>query len=415
MLDVSYVVGAKSVGVDIDVVVAEGVGKSGVEACAGGDEGIFGTGHNAFSKPRGSADCHGEASFERQFGVELYGAHFLGVETETDAGNGYGGDCFVRTGGLRMTRDGFVLPRGEAVDTVMATESDEFVPMATGFPVAASDKGVDGGGEEAGGAVAVDVHLDKYIAHGDIFLVFVFGVDVDNLCKDGGCVVDFVGVERVALDGDADDDVGAHLSGEVSGVVVAEASVNKHAVADTDWGEYTGDGHGGTHGLDEVTLVEVDFGIGDEVGGNAGKGDGQLGEVETVEVTIAELSEEPVEVAAADESSSLGTVVAEAADDGVGVLFFALAEGEVCGVGTVAEECSPILSADEGVKEVGAVAETVKSTDETSHAGAADDVDRDTGLFDDFEGTDVSHSLGTAPGEDDGDDWTVRLGFRRGD
>ena len=115
--------------------------------------------------------------------------------------------------------------------------------MSSGFAVATGDEAVDGGGEEGGGTVSVDVHLHEYVAYLYVFVVFVFGVDVNDLHHDGGGVADFVGGERVALYADADDDVGTHLTCKVGGVVVAEAAVDEHHVADADGGEYARDGH----------------------------------------------------------------------------------------------------------------------------------------------------------------------------
>ena len=349
-----------------------------------GEEGVGGSGHDAAAEPEGAAEPHGEAGAEGVFEVELDGAHLFGVEAEAGADDRYGGHggalkCVEAVlSGLLRGFDG----DGNAVDAIAATQFEELIPVAEGFRASAPEEGVDGRGGEAGGRIAADIDGHHEVAHLDIVLVFVLGVDVDDLHHDGGCVADVGSFERGTLDGDAYDDVGAHPAGEVGGVVVAQPAIDEDAVADAHGCEDSRDGHGGPHGPDEAAATEIDFGIGDEVGGHAGEGNGEAVEADAVEVAAAEPLEESHKVASADESALLRAVAVDAADEGVGVLLFALMECEFGGVGAVAEEGGPVLGADEGVEVGGGVADGVECADEGAHGGAADDVDGDTCFFD---------------------------------
>ena len=212
---------------------------------------------------------------------------------------------------------------------------------------------------------------------------------------------DVVGGEFLALHRDADDDVGPHLAGYVDGVVVAQAAVDEKFVAHADGGEDAGDGHRGAHGLLEVAVVEVDFGVVDEVGGHAGEGYGQGVEVDGVEVAVEQLREEAVEVDAADEAAAL-FVGRYGVPQGIGVLYAAVVDVEGVGVDAVGQQGGPLLRVHDGVHLLRGPADGVEAADERAHGGAADDVDGYAGFFDDFQCAYVSGAFGAATAEDDG-------------
>ena len=64
----------------------------------------------------------------------------------------------------------------------------------------------------------------------EIGLIFVLTVDIDNLHQELDRPCDVVGREGIVLHRDADDDVGAHLTGNVCRVVIAHASVDEQFV-----------------------------------------------------------------------------------------------------------------------------------------------------------------------------------------
>ena len=91
VLVVADVVGALAIGVEVEVVVTEGVGEGGGKSDALGDEGVFGTCHEAAPESEGAGDSHRQSGVDGQFGVDLQCSHLLGVEAEADAGDGRGG------------------------------------------------------------------------------------------------------------------------------------------------------------------------------------------------------------------------------------------------------------------------------------------------------------------------------------
>ena len=226
--------------------------------------------------------------------------------------------------------------------------------MACGLFGSAAQQGVDGGGREGGGGVAADVDVHHNVTHRDVVVVLVLAVDVDDLHQ-----------ER----------------------------------------EDSGNGHRGAHGLLEVAGVEVDLGVGDDVRGHAGKGDGQGVEVDGVQIALEEVVEEVVQVDAADESGA-GIAVAfsggEGVPEGVGVLQTAGVDVDGLGVDAVGEEEGPVLRAHQRVQLVGAPAHGIEAADERAHGGAGDDVDGQSGLFDGTQGADVRHAFGAAAAEHHG-------------
>ena len=97
--------------------------------------------------------------------------------------------------------------------------------MASGLLFATTEQRVDGSRIEAGSAVALRIHADGHIGDAEVLVVFVQRVNVHNLHQDVERTAQFIGFPQRVLDGDADDDIGSQLSGEVCRVVVAQAAI----------------------------------------------------------------------------------------------------------------------------------------------------------------------------------------------
>ena len=92
---------------------------------------------------------------------------------------------------------------------------------------------------------------DEDIRLGNVFIILILTVDVNNLSNHAGTLVEVACRLWRLLDGDANHDVGSHFSGDVCRVVVAQSAVNQHHVALPDGRERPWDGHAGAHGLGE--------------------------------------------------------------------------------------------------------------------------------------------------------------------
>ena len=158
-------------------------------------------------------------------------------------------------------------------------QGDQFVPMAPGLLFATTEQRVDGSRIETGSAVALRIHPDGHIGDAEILVVFVQRVNVHNLHQDIERAAQFVGFSQRVLYGDADDDIGSQLSGEVGRVVIAQAAIAEHLVADTDRREDGRDGHRGAHGPRQDARGEIDLPVADDIRRHTGKGYGQTAEV----------------------------------------------------------------------------------------------------------------------------------------
>ena len=81
------------------------------------------------------------------------------------------------------------------------------------------------------------------VGDGEILVILVFAVDINNLAEDAHGSTQILGILRRTLNGDADDDVGPHLTGDVGRIVVAQATVNQHLIANPDRRESCRNGH----------------------------------------------------------------------------------------------------------------------------------------------------------------------------
>ena len=129
------------------------------------------------------------------------------------------------------------------VDADALFQGDQLVPVAHGLFLAPSDQGVDGGVGEAGCTVAVGIHIHEQIGQRLVLLELVLGVHIEDLGEYALGVPVVIGRHGVVMDGHADHDVGAHLFGDIHGVVVAHAAVDEHQTVDPDRGEDGRDRH----------------------------------------------------------------------------------------------------------------------------------------------------------------------------
>ena len=173
-----------------------------------------------------------------------------------------------------------VAPRLAVADTLL--QRNKLVPVLHGLFLTPAQKGVDGRLGEAGGTVALGVYTDMDIGHGDILLELVLTVGIHQLQHHAHRAAQLLSRLVGLSHGDTDNDVGTHLTGHVGGVVVAQAPVDEHLVAQTHRGKDGGDGHRGTHGLRQATGMEIVFGIGDQISGHTGKRDGQAIEIDGI-------------------------------------------------------------------------------------------------------------------------------------
>ena len=93
--------------------------------------------------------------------------------------------------------------------------------MFHGFIFTPLDEFVDGVVIEAGGIVTLCVHADGYIGDGQVLIVFVLTVHIDDLTEDADGMSQVIAGFGSPLNGDTNDDVGTHLTGDVGRVVVA--------------------------------------------------------------------------------------------------------------------------------------------------------------------------------------------------
>ena len=221
---------------------------------------------------------------------------------------------------------------------------------------------------------------------------------VHELTQDSGSGFEFVGRFQFALYIHADDDIRTHLSGDVHRIVVYHTSVDKHHAIETHGSEHTGDGHTGTHGGREDSLVEHIFLALHDVLGHASIGDRQAIEVDGIVITQGEFAKEVRDVLSLDEATCyfLNALLVERYGDEVFFVHFAFAHVLVGSQDTVAQEEGPVLLAHHAIQLLGCVADGIESADDGAHAGSHHVIDRNAHFFDNLDGTDVSHALGTA-------------------
>ena len=302
----------------------------------------------------------------------------------------------------------------------------------------------NGGGVEAHHVHARHVGMDIDVGQGEVVVEGVFAHQCDALHEEVGHSTDF-GIGAGLTEVNADDVVGSHGACHIGGEVVAGAAVDVDASILTDGREEEGDGHGGAHGIGQMSVCPV-FGFHrDQVGGYAAVGDGQVAEVHRVLVAHREAVDGVVDIVAVDVAvgevgyevggvnlSHLGggegigglvglagdivfalpafpflALVAEGGADEVGLVVFAPHVRHLVDGHLVAEHHAPVGGCEDGVDFFAGVAHGHQSAYQTAHAGAEHHVDGNAQLFDILEGTHMGCPLGTSAGQHKGHSGTV--------
>ena len=105
--------------------------------------------------------------------------------------------------------------------------------MAHSQLLTSADEGIDGSLREAGRAVALGIHLQVQVGDGQVLVELVLTVHVNNLAEDAHRAPYILGHLRSSLYGDANDDLGTHLAGNVGRIVVFQTTVHQHHIADS--------------------------------------------------------------------------------------------------------------------------------------------------------------------------------------
>ena len=207
---------------------------------------------------------------------------------------------------------------------------------------------------------------------------FILGAEVDNLHHQVPGALDVVGRQGVVEHRYADDDIGPHLSRQVGWEVVAHPTIHQQHISLAHGREDPGNGHRGPQGFFQVAVVEINFGIGNDVRGHAGERNGEGVEVQRVQITFEQTREESVEVHATNKTSPLVALAAEGecVPEGIGVQEAPGFHVQFLGGDAVAQDITPVLVSHQGVQLVGSPSDCIESADEGSHRGAANHVNR---------------------------------------
>ena len=82
-------------------------------------------------------------------------------------------------------------------------------------------------------------------------------------------------------------------------------------------------------------------------------------------------------------------------------MFLQVAETLVAQIISVADDEGPVLCTGHRVERVGVIADGIQTTNDTTHRGSCDDVDRDAGFLQNLQHTDMCHTFRTTAAQYD--------------
>ena len=209
------------------------------------------------------------------------------------------------------------------------------------------------------------------VRNGKVLFDLVLTVHIDNLAEDAKRAFDIICRLCLALHGDANDDVGSHLAGNVGRIVVLQATINQHLVAQPDGSKGSRNGHRSTHGLRQPAAVEVNLAVVDDVRRHTSKRNLQvLREVERVGIARTELTKKLSKVLALDNATFAGLVLLaerKSCGEDISVLLVAVAKALVAKVLLISYNVAPVLLAHHRVERVGIVTDGIQAAYDAAH------------------------------------------------
>ena len=283
------------------------------------------------------------------------------------------------------------------LDADARLQGHDLVPVAHGLLFATTYEGIDGFQREACSIVALSIYGHVQVGHLDVIIDLVLTVHVDDLTQNAHGTTHVVGFLRRSLHGDANHDLSAHLTSDIHRIVILQATVNQHLVADSHRREGSGNSHRSTHGLWQSSTMEIHLFIGNDIRCHTGKGNRQLIEVERIGESHTELLEEFCQVLALDDTARILILLAkrQARAEEISILLLAVAKTLITQVFLIGNHIAPVLHANHRIERMRIVTDGIESADNTTHRGASDIVDGDARLFQHFQHTDMGHAFGT--------------------
>ena len=243
------------------------------------------------------------------------------------------------------------------------------------------------------------------IGDGQILVVLVLTVHVNNLTNDVHRALHVFGGLRRSLHGDTDNDISTHLAGDVGRIVILQSTIHEHLITQSHRRECSGDSHRGTHSLRQPPAVEIVLAVVDDVRSHTGKGNTQiLREVERISIARAEMLEQLGQVLALNKAAVVLVPLADGHTRtyNICVLLLAVVKRLVTQVLLVGNHIAPVLHTHHRVERVGVVADSVETADDATHRRTRYDINGNARLLQNFQHTDMSHALRTTATQYDG-------------
>ena len=128
-------------------------------------------------------------------------------------------------------------------------QGDNVIPMAHALFLTTTDEGVDGGLGETGRPITLRVDLQMKVSDIKVLIEFVLTVHVNDLTEDAHRATHLVSTLGSTLHSDTNNNLCPHLASDVGRIVILQATVDQHLIANPHRRKGGRNGHRSTHGL----------------------------------------------------------------------------------------------------------------------------------------------------------------------
>ena len=278
----------------------------------------------------------------------------------------------------------------------LALQGHQLIPLRAGDLLAAGYQRVDGVPRETGRRIRRDIRLDVNIDQFLVVIIFLNAQKRDKLVNNAGDRLQTFLVLQIRLHINPNYHIRPHSPSHVDREVVRDSPVHQHHAPLAHRGEHPRDSHAGPQAERQIALVKNDILAIDQVARHAGERNGKGGKIKGVVITDSKVREKIIYVLTADEPRRKGNSAFFPDGHGKEVFFrgFLFRKRQIIAIHLVAQKEGPILTPHQRVHRTSIITNGVQTAHDGPHAGAHDAIDGYPGLLQNFQHSDMRHTLG---------------------
>ena len=282
-------------------------------------------------------------------------------------------------------------------------QGKQSVPTVHGSTFSPHHQSVDGLFGETCSRIAGDIHLYQYVGITQILTVFLLSLQIDDLPEDVFHRFQLGSLKQRTLHIHPDNVVGPHGKRHIYRIVIHHSTVHQHHSIQVYRSKHTGNGHAGTHGSGQYSLMEHYFAAIHQIFRHAGKWNRKTAKIHRILVTFCQRGEQTCQVLPFYDTRirNSGRFQRKRNGEYIALRLQPVIQQHILRIGGIREQEFPVLGIQHTVQLLWGISDRIQTAHNGPHTSAHHIIYRDTRFFNYFQSTDMRRPFGATPTEYD--------------